>query len=296
MTARCAGRCSAMAFTCLISRRRGARAGRDVEGARRRGARRSDHQRDHRLPARHLSAAARAIPLGREPSRHARTGFSQDTPIEVRTVLAAQEARHPGPPRPEPASSPSWWRRCSGSARTTRPISARAPQRQPGAAAAEAGRGPAARRTAGTAAVDSAPQPPATAPADGARRRRRPPAAKAPPSETRARPRRRRPTLTIWRPTPFRQRRARRGRRARPSSTARRPHAASAHSERHRSPPRPSAAGDHQARRGPSRQARTSPTSRRGQGDRSRKILTPRWRRRSSDAAGLRASEFRACA
>ena len=69
------------------SRRGPARdAGGDLEGARRGRARRSDHQRDSRLPAWHLSAGG-SSPRAQEPFPRSSQSHAEDTPIELRTVL-----------------------------------------------------------------------------------------------------------------------------------------------------------------------------------------------------------------
>ncbi len=228
MTARCAERCSATAFTCPIStsrRRRGDAASGPSKCARRRGARRSDHQR--RSPfseRRHLSAAAQTLPLGaRALTRRARTE-------STRRTLRSSCARSCRARRSSCGSS--WQGPASLRSRVAalalgpfdrrRPTSTRAPQRRPAAP-----RPPrpvdvqplALRRHRGR-------RPGAAA----AARRRRPAPAVA---GDRPRPQRGRATPRRRRSAGRRSGRAGASRPTRPSSpaesTARRPHAAPAH-------------------------------------------------------------------
>ena len=184
-----------------------------LEGARRRGARRSDHQRDHRLPTGHLSAAGGDPARARALPRRARTGFTHRTLRSSCARSRRARSSSSGSPRQQPVSPRLWWRRCSGFAPTTRPTSARAPRRPPGAAAAEGGRSPAdriRRHRRRRLQHRSLPERPC---ADGRAVRRR----QAPRIGGRAQGRRRRRrTTTLWRPRrPARE--TRRGRRARPS-------------------------------------------------------------------------------
>ena len=209
-TARCAERCSATAFTCPISRRRGARCWS-------RPRRRSPSSSAAFRPPTEITVfqpgtypQQAELPRAQEPYPRSSRSHAQDTPIELRTVLPRNtliiRVAATGAGIAAIVVAALLWVRSTDEA----DLNARSPVGDPRGTAAETGRGPADGRTP----TPSPPPPPPPAPQ---------PAAVAP------RQHRRRPTSAAAE-TP-----ADRDRRAAAEPTPHRSHGSSTHSERHHS-------------------------------------------------------------